>query len=123
MARLESAWAKGAMHPTSTGPLLVDEAAPRYRDARAADFTEARNKLLFNFGILLLEIGYGRPWHELRQSVAKTPTAAGEKLSDYRAAEKLAGIGVESRDEKGHPEISHGPLCYDRASLTRAACS
>jgi hypothetical protein len=59
-----------------------------------ADFTEAWNKLLFNFGILLLEIGYGRPWHELKQSAAKTPTAAGEKLSDYRAAEKLAQLLV-----------------------------
>jgi hypothetical protein len=94
MAQLESAQAKGKMRPTSTGLLPVDEAAPRHRDARAADFTEARNKLLFNFGILLLEIGYGRPWHELKQSVAKTPTAAGERLSDYWAAEKLAQLLV-----------------------------
>ena len=94
MARLESARAKGKMRPTSTGPLPVDETAPRYRDARAADFTEARNKLLFNFGILMLEIGYGQPWHELKQTVAKTHTAAGEKLSDYRAAEKLAQLLV-----------------------------
>jgi len=85
MARLECARAKGKMRPTSTGPLPVDE---------AADFTGARNKLLFNFGILLLEIGYGRPWHELKQCVAKTPTAVGEKLSDYRAAEKLAQLLV-----------------------------
>jgi hypothetical protein len=94
MARLDSAQAKGKMCPTSTGPLPVDEAAPRYLDARVADFTEARNKLLFNFGILLLEIGYGRPWHELKQRVAKIPTAAGERLSDYRDAEKLAQLLV-----------------------------
>ena len=91
---LVSTLAKGTMRPTSTGPLPVGEAAPCYRDARAIGFTEARNELLFNFGILLLEIGYGRPWHELKQSMAKPPTAAGEKLSDYRAAEKLAQLLV-----------------------------
>lgn len=50
-------------------------------------FAEARNELLFNFGILMLEIGYGRPWHELKDAV----TAAHGELSDYKTAEKLAG--------------------------------
>src|SRR5437763_15574623 len=52
MVRLESAQAKGNMCPTSIGPLPVDEAAPLYCDGRAAEFTEARHKLLFNFRIL-----------------------------------------------------------------------
>lgn len=61
----------------------------------AVDFSEARNKLLFNFGILLLEIGYGMPWADLRKrAVAKAattnpPDAAGG-VSDYKVAEKLA---------------------------------
>ena len=94
MAKLECTQVKGKIHPTSTGPLPVDEVVPRYRDARAVEFTGARNKLLFNFGILLLEIGYGRPWHELKRSVAKIPMAAGERLSDYQAAEKLTQLLV-----------------------------
>ena len=92
MARLQCTRAKGKMRQTSSDLLLADEAAPRYLDATVADFTGVRNKLLFNFGILLLEIGYGRPWHELKRSVAKTPT--GERLSDYQAAEKLAQLLV-----------------------------
>lgn len=61
------------------------------------EFGEARNELLFRFGILLLEIGYGRSWSELRQSIsrAQSPTTGGQannnnNMSDYRAAEKLA---------------------------------
>ncbi|KAM0323289.1 hypothetical protein ACHAQA_008881 [Verticillium albo-atrum] len=59
-----------------------------------AQFAEARNQLLFSFGILLLEIGYGRPWHELKQSVAIPSTASDEAPSDYRVAEKLAHLLV-----------------------------
>jgi len=61
-------------------------------------FPEARNKLLFNFGILLLEIGYGRPWHQLKQSVSSL------MLSDYRAAEKLAQNLVNDMGTK-YPKI------------------
>lgn len=102
MAQLECKRAKGKMpvRPTSTGPLPAGESAPQNREKRTVDFTEARNKLLFNFGILLLEIGYGRPWHDLKQSVGKTPptrtAVEGKKkmLSDYQAAEKLAQLLV-----------------------------
>jgi hypothetical protein len=83
MVQLESTQAKGEMHATCTDSLPVEG---------AADFMEARNKLLFNFGILLLEIGFERPWQELKQHLVMTPTPAGEKLSDYRAAEKLAQL-------------------------------
>ncbi|KAJ4312887.1 hypothetical protein N0V84_009696 [Fusarium piperis] len=51
-----------------------------------AHFLEARNELLFSFGILMLEIGYARPWHELKHAVTMT----NGKLSDYKIAEKLA---------------------------------
>ncbi|KAM6528940.1 hypothetical protein FALCPG4_009893 [Fusarium falciforme] len=54
---------------------------------RKVHFLEVRNELLFNFGILMLEIGYARPWHELKQAV----TATHRHLSDYKIAEKLAG--------------------------------
>ncbi|KAI0169622.1 hypothetical protein GGR52DRAFT_475210 [Hypoxylon sp. FL1284] len=63
-------------------------------EGREAEFVEARNKLLFNFGILLLEIGFGRPWHQLKQSIARSTARCEEdgNLSDYRAAEKLAQV-------------------------------
>jgi len=86
MARLDSSQSKGKMRATTTGARNPVE--------QTADFTDARNKLLFNFGILLLEIGYGKPWHELKQTVARMPTATGGKLTDYRAAEKLAQLLV-----------------------------
>jgi hypothetical protein len=35
----------------------------------------------------MLENGYARPWHELKQAV----TATHGELSDYKTAEKLAG--------------------------------
>ncbi|KAI1379880.1 hypothetical protein F4677DRAFT_297809 [Hypoxylon crocopeplum] len=62
-------------------------------EAREAEFADARNKL-FDFGILLLEIGFGRPWHQLKQIVAKSTaeTREGNELSDYRAAEELAQL-------------------------------
>ncbi|KAM7195049.1 hypothetical protein V8F33_006918 [Rhypophila sp. PSN 637] len=66
-------------------------------------FDGVRNKLLFSFGVLLLEVGYGRPWEELKCAVvAQRPVvggsaaasrggqAAAARLSDYQAAEKLA---------------------------------
>ncbi|RYO79634.1 hypothetical protein DL766_010587 [Monosporascus sp. MC13-8B] len=70
----------GKMPPTNVGETV-----------RESEFTGARNKLLFNYGILLLEIGFGRPWHQLKQTVARTAEGG---LSDYRAAEKLAQLLV-----------------------------
>jgi len=72
-------------------------------------FGEARNQLLFNFGVLLLEVGFGRPWEELKCTVGAqtTPLSAASsavassggkevavRLSDYRTAEKLAQLLV-----------------------------
>lgn len=60
-----------------------------------------RNKLLFNFGILLLEIGYGRPWHVLKQTAPRSQPAtaavrgAEQQLSDYSVAEKLARLLID----------------------------
>ena len=59
-----------------------------------ANFSEARNELLFNFGILLLENGYGQPWPQLKKSIADVPLATGGNMSDYRIAEKLAQLLV-----------------------------
>lgn len=75
-------------------------------EARDAEFAEARNKLLFNFGILLLEIGFGQPWHQLKQSVMKSSarTKEGSELSDYRVAEKLAQLLVRQMG-LGYPKI------------------
>jgi hypothetical protein len=61
-----------------------------YGKASVADFSGARNELLFNFGIILLEIGFAQPWHMLKRSVSRTVT--GEQLSDYKTAEKLAQL-------------------------------
>lgn len=54
----------------------------------------ARNKLLFSFGILLLEITYGRPWSTLRESVTGWDMPPDRAIADYRAAEKLAHLLV-----------------------------
>ncbi|KAM5350667.1 hypothetical protein ACJ41O_007172 [Fusarium nematophilum] len=83
-ARLESARWKGKMRQL---PGMAEETALHSRSITAkVDYTEARNKLLFDLGVLMLELGYGRPWNELKRSVR----LAGETISDYRAAEKLA---------------------------------
>lgn len=34
---------------------------------------EACNELLFNLGILILEVGYGRPWYKLKQAETSAP--------------------------------------------------
>ncbi|KAG7112543.1 hypothetical protein HYQ44_010738 [Verticillium longisporum] len=54
----------------------------------------ARNKLLFSFGILLLEIAYGRPWSTLRESVTGWDMPPDRAIADYRVAEKLAHLLV-----------------------------
>ncbi|KAI8673027.1 hypothetical protein NCS56_00767400 [Fusarium sp. Ph1] len=73
---------KGLSQPTEDPEplydILIDDTPP---------FGGERNELLFSFGILMLEIGYARPWHELKQAV----TATHGELSDYKIAEKLAG--------------------------------
>ncbi|KAK1753553.1 hypothetical protein QBC47DRAFT_424105 [Echria macrotheca] len=67
----------------------------------STSFAEARNELLFSFGVLLLEIGYGQPWGELKDQIPRATTAshhdvrtAGKEQfgSDYRAAERLAQL-------------------------------
>ncbi|KAH8686448.1 hypothetical protein BGZ61DRAFT_495124 [Ilyonectria robusta] len=57
-----------------------------------APFFGARNDLLFNFGILLLEIGFGRPWSVLKGNILKT--IDGDEPSNYEIAEKLAQLLV-----------------------------
>ncbi|KAM0283370.1 hypothetical protein ACHAQH_002492 [Verticillium albo-atrum] len=83
-AEVESA--RFARHADS-GPAVSDTEG--HADGMV-QFADVRNKLLFSFGILLLEIGYGRPWSELRQSVTKPVPKSPGALSDYRAAERLA---------------------------------
>ncbi|KAH6842693.1 hypothetical protein B0I37DRAFT_345914 [Chaetomium sp. MPI-CAGE-AT-0009] len=48
----------------------------------------ARNKILFHLGIILLELGYSRPWTQLVASVVNT-LPPGER-SEYNVAEKLS---------------------------------
>ncbi|KAG7286688.1 hypothetical protein NEMBOFW57_008999 [Staphylotrichum longicolle] len=48
----------------------------------------ARNKILFHFGIILLELGYSRPWAQLVESVGNTLPLGGQ--SEYDVAEKLS---------------------------------
>ncbi|EEU45284.1 uncharacterized protein NECHADRAFT_80816 [Fusarium vanettenii 77-13-4] len=83
MARLKNKKGKGLLQPPQAA-VSSGEGITLYRTVR---FLEARNELLFNFGILMLEIGFARPWYELKQAV----TATLGKLSDYKIAEKLAG--------------------------------
>lgn len=53
----------------------------RYRQA-------VRNEVLFSFGLVLLELGYSKPWHLLRLSILKNLPL--KKQVDYHAAETLA---------------------------------
>lgn len=55
-------------------------------------FFGVRNDLLFNFGILLLEIGFGRPWAVLKDKILKT--VDDDEPSNYDIAEKLAQLLV-----------------------------
>ncbi|KAJ5675814.1 hypothetical protein N7462_008711 [Penicillium macrosclerotiorum] len=48
----------------------------------------ARNELLFRFAIVLLELGYGQLWPQLRQRALTTLPP--QRNTDYHAAEKLA---------------------------------
>ncbi|KAF4438424.1 hypothetical protein F53441_12812 [Fusarium austroafricanum] len=86
MARLENPKIKGQVR---SGPSLGESCSS---DSSTFNCKEARNKLLFNFGILLLEIGYSKPWHELKESVSKTRRPKEESLSDYQVAERLAHL-------------------------------
>ncbi|RYP71835.1 hypothetical protein DL771_004547 [Monosporascus sp. 5C6A] len=64
---------------------------PRQRCAEPGNVVStgiARNEVLFRFGIVLLELGYSKPWSRLRQPVLnKLPL---KKQTDFHAAEKLA---------------------------------
>ncbi|KAH8805290.1 hypothetical protein F5884DRAFT_679219 [Xylogone sp. PMI_703] len=90
IARVDRAKAKGKIK--AVGPHEFDAETSRQGATPKVDFAGARNKLLFNFGILLLEIGFCQPWHVLKKSVSKSIVAMGEGLSDYRTAEKLAQL-------------------------------
>lgn len=62
----------------------------------------ARNELLFRLGIILLEVGFARPWPMLRESVIKTLPE--NKSTDYHVAEKLACLLVNTMGPK-YPRI------------------
>ncbi|KAK3369987.1 hypothetical protein B0H63DRAFT_551939 [Podospora didyma] len=65
----------------------------------------ARNELLFRFGIVLLELGYGQPWPRLRQrALAKSHGPNEQTMTDYHFAQILARAPV-LRDRMG-PKFS-----------------
>ncbi|KAK1757096.1 hypothetical protein QBC47DRAFT_443878 [Echria macrotheca] len=84
------------------------QAEPRRNRGRpnrvaATRFTDVRNELLFNLGVLLLEVGFGKPWEELKRDVndaERVSNIAGASntelvgVSNYQAAEKLALLVV-----------------------------
>ncbi|KAK6721269.1 hypothetical protein SNK04_000164 [Fusarium graminearum] len=47
-----------------------------------------RNEVLFSFGLVLLELGYSKPWHLLRRGILRNLPL--KKQVDYHVAEKLA---------------------------------
>ncbi|KAL7796462.1 hypothetical protein V8C43DRAFT_24913 [Trichoderma afarasin] len=81
----------GADRPTD-GYRPLDKVAPSNTAIKSVQFTKVRNQLLFALGILLLEIGYCKPWYELKQTLASTDSQMADGLSDYEAAEKLARL-------------------------------
>ncbi|KAK4444329.1 hypothetical protein QBC34DRAFT_498348 [Podospora aff. communis PSN243] len=53
----------------------------------------ARSEILFHFGVILLELGFGQPWSMLRQSVLADSSLGGtdgRNVSNGKVAEKLA---------------------------------
>ncbi len=56
----------------------------------------ARNTVLFCLGIMLLELGYSKPWVQLQEWVFQNLPP--DKQTDYHTAEKLAQApGLRSR--------------------------
>ena len=70
---------------------------PTHRDQ---DFAAgcARNEALFRLGIVLIELGYARPWAQLRHSVLKLLPE--QRNNDYHVAEKLASLLVNPMGPK-----------------------
>lgn len=54
----------------------------------------ARNELLFRLGIILLELGFAKPWPLLREKVLLALPEG--KVTDYHAAERLARLLVRN---------------------------
>ncbi|KAH7159536.1 hypothetical protein B0J13DRAFT_492650 [Dactylonectria estremocensis] len=52
----------------------------------------ARNEILFRLGIVLLEVGFSRPWHSLREEVLNLKKLPTNRRTDYHVAEKLCAI-------------------------------
>ena len=55
-----------------------------------------RNELLYRFGIMLLELGFAKPWLVLRERITTALPPINSKISDYQVAEKLARLLVNS---------------------------
>ena len=70
---------------------------PTYRDQDVAA-GYARNEALFRLGIVLIELGYARPWAQLRQSISKSLPEP--RNNDYHVAEKLASLLVNTMGPK-----------------------
>ncbi|KAH7002587.1 hypothetical protein EDB80DRAFT_720802 [Ilyonectria destructans] len=52
----------------------------------------ARNEILFRLGIVLLEVGFSRPWHSLREEILNLKKLPTNRRTDYHVAEKLCAI-------------------------------
>ena len=63
-------------------------------DEQSSILYSARNEVLFQLGIVLLEVGFSTPWSKLRDSLLKTvPNRA---VTDYMIADKLSRLLVTS---------------------------
>jgi len=52
----------------------------------------ARNEMLFRLGFVLLEVGFSRPWHNLREEILNSKKPALNHRTDYHIAVKLCAI-------------------------------
>ena len=67
-------------------------------DSQDLDMSCARNETLFSLAIVLLELGFSKPWNSLRKDVCLEPTSG--RINDYTIAMKLTRtlskqIGIE----------------------------
>ncbi|KAI1328381.1 hypothetical protein F5Y16DRAFT_398549 [Xylariaceae sp. FL0255] len=63
-----------------------------------------RNELLFQLGIILLELGFSKPWQELRDTIL--PKLPAKTRTDYHAAEKLTkSCHLRERLRPGYPVV------------------
>ena len=72
------------------------EAPPLKAPSGVSGSYGARNELLFRLGVMLLELGFAKPWPMLKEKIVDRWPDPESRVTDYHAAEKLARRLVNS---------------------------